>query len=515
VLLFGGLNSASYLNDTWSFVDGAWILLNPSTPPDERVGAGLVVDPVQRVAVLYGGYPADSYPYGTWTFSSNTWTEYPLTSTPIWGTVWGQMCYDPTDHWVLLYESSIPATWVLNFTNGTSPPPPLEVTASVDPLTGPAPLSVTFNSTATGGTLPYHYSWTTGDGVSFTTRNASFLYASDGTYTVHLWVNDSATGTFVDTWTVVVGGGNFQASGGPAPDPVDVGQTVWFNSTASGGIRPYTFSWHFGDGGSASVENTTHSYSSSGQYPVSFRGEDSAGHSIWLNTTETVNPALAVVASVAPLTGTTPLPVSFTSSASGGTAPYSFHWDFGHDSGTGSSENASYSYAIAGTYTVNLTVTDAVGAQVARTWTIDASAPPPITVTVSASTLTPSVGEVVSFNSTPSGGVPPYTYAWTLGGQAGAAARNTTHAFPSVGIYVVLLTLRDTTGASAIAQLSVTVSASAATTANSSSVGLWEIGIGVVLVLAAILILLAIGRRRRKKPAEAGAPTPPAGVPPS
>ena len=63
-----------------------------------------------------------------------------------------------------------------------------------------------------------------------------------------------------------------------------------------------------------------------------------------------------------PLTGTAPLTVQFTD-ASTGTGPLSYVWDFDNDGVTdNTTQNPSYTYTAAGTYTVNLTVTNTVGA---------------------------------------------------------------------------------------------------------------------------------------------------------
>ena len=61
-----------------------------------------------------------------------------------------------------------------------------------------------------------------------------------------------------------------------------------------------------------------------------------------------------------PRSGPTPLTVSFTGNASGGTGPVSFHWDFG-DGTSSSEESPSHTYRFPGTYNATLAVSDLRG----------------------------------------------------------------------------------------------------------------------------------------------------------
>jgi PKD repeat protein len=72
-----------------------------------------------------------------------------------------------------------------------------------------------------------------------------------------------------------------------------------------------------------------------------------------------------------PVSGTVGQAVTFSGSASGGTPPYAYSWNFG-DGGSASVAAASHTFATAGTYTVTLTVTDAAtnSAQKSTTATI-------------------------------------------------------------------------------------------------------------------------------------------------
>ena len=52
------------------------------------------------------------------------------------------------------------------------------------------------------------------------------------------------------------------------PYPPDVGQTVSFVGTTTGGVSPYGYSWKFGDGSSGTGSPATHTYSSAGTFTV-------------------------------------------------------------------------------------------------------------------------------------------------------------------------------------------------------------------------------------------------------
>ena len=68
-------------------------------------------------------------------------------------------------------------------------------TASADKTVGPAPLSVGFSALASGGTAPYAYLWSFGDGsAASTAQSPSHTYAMPGFYTATLTVTDARGG---------------------------------------------------------------------------------------------------------------------------------------------------------------------------------------------------------------------------------------------------------------------------------------------------------------------------------
>lgn len=102
------------------------------------------------------------------------------------------------------------------WTAGVIPPgSPVEVSLHVTPDSGGVPLTVTYQSSASRGTLPYSYYVGFGDGNNSTSPNGTHTYSVAGNFTIEVVVTDSANETGVATAQVVVGGGT-KPSGLPA-----------------------------------------------------------------------------------------------------------------------------------------------------------------------------------------------------------------------------------------------------------------------------------------------------------
>jgi PKD repeat protein len=124
--------------------------------------------------------------------------------------------------------------------------------------------------------------------------------------------------------------------------------------------------WTFGDGSgiNATVQNPVHTYTAAGTYTVTLKVTNAAG----INTTTRTNYIRVVAApeapdanfSATPISGSTPLKVQFIDSSTNG--PTSWIWTFGDGSVVNATvQNPVHTYTAAGTYTVTLKVTNAVG----------------------------------------------------------------------------------------------------------------------------------------------------------
>ncbi len=100
-----------------------------------------------------------------------------------------------------------------------------------------------------------------------------------------------------------------------------------------------------------------------------------------IGTISGVSAPLSATASADKTSGTAPLAVAFTGSASGGTTPYTYDWDFDDGSAHGTTASASHTFATGGTYAVLFTVSDSAGATASKTISITVTAPvvnPPV-----------------------------------------------------------------------------------------------------------------------------------------
>ncbi len=153
---------------------------------------------------------------------------------------------------------------------------------------------------------------------------------------------------------------------------------------------------------------------------------------------------LTASASGAPLSGTAPLEVNFTGSASGGTPPYSYSWDFG-DGASSSSQNPAHTYAAAGTYPVSLTVTDSSSDSATDSHLSVEVLAPGCSLTCSAVVpSTAETGQAVSFSgsATASGCSGTPVYDWDFGdGSAHESGSSPTHVYGTAGTYTWTLTV--------------------------------------------------------------------------
>lgn len=175
------------------------------------------------------------------------------------------------------------------------------------------------------------------------------------------------------------------------------------------------------------------------------------------------NDPLAMSLSASPSTGTVPLTVSFRGSATGGSSPYSFSWNFG-DGQSSTSQNPEHTYSLAGNYTATLTVTDSQDANASKSAAISViTAPSELVATASASPVSGTAPLAVNFRGSATGGTAPYSYGWTFGDGGSSPAQNPAHTYQAAGSYTATLSVTDSLSANATAVVSISVGSAIST----------------------------------------------------
>ncbi len=218
--------------------------------------------------------------------------------------------------------------WHLYLMPGLNAPPVANFTGN--PTSGYMPMAVSFTDASSN--TPTSWSWTFGDSSTSTVQNPSHTYTTNGTYTVALtatnsYGNNTCTKNNYITVSLPVPVANFYGTPTSGVAPLAVSFTDTTINT------PTSWSWTFGDGGTSTAQNPSHTYTSVGSYTVALKATNSYGNNTCTKTnyiTATIAPPVANFSGT-PTSGVVPLAVTFTDSSTG--SPTAWSWNFG-DSNT-------------------------------------------------------------------------------------------------------------------------------------------------------------------------------------
>ncbi len=511
VLLFGGTSLTSYFSDTWTYSNGVWTNVTASlsggSPPNVDT-PGLTYDPWTGVVLLFGGFTASSDNLSlTWSYHDGTWTNLTSTAgTPPAPRTSPVFVADLASHEMILYGGSdrpngiaYTDTWLFSGSTwsnitGTvgSSPPAMGISGAFDPAESGI---LIFGFTGTVPVLGYTYVFTEGH-----------------------WRNLTANLT-VPTPLLEFGRSVYFA---PAQTLLVVASIAFVSST--GGAVAFPEVWGFTDGnwtnltgnGPIPASGTLAAGAADGSGAVLiFGGYAALGiDTQWMYAYSNPPGGAALTATPAALDAGGR--VDFTSSFSGGLAPYFVNISFGDGTPPGPGPNTTHLYVDVGTHQAELNVSDLLDRAATATATVVVNADPS-GLSIQPIPPSPSVGATVNFSAAFSGGTPPYTSDWQFGDGSTSAAVSPSHLYARAGTYTVNLTITDTDGR--MVNASTTIHVAGASSSSSGSSPLW-IYAALVVLFAVVAIVAAVVLRRRRRPpmaadgtaAESGSPAPPPGV---
>ncbi len=229
------------------------------------------------------------------------------------------------------------------------------------PVTGCAPLLVIFNDQSYG--TPTQWKWDLGNGTTSYLQNPSVSYFNPGFYTIKLVVKNATNSDsivksqFINVSAKPIVQFTAATTTGCFPLPVQ-----FTDQSTVGSDSITTWQWDFGDGYSSALQNPLHIYNSSGNYNVTLRVINNEGCLNTISKSQYIQinsvPKAKFINSV-PNVCSAPVTINFTNSSTG-TGILNYEWLFG-DGTSSTIPNPSHIYNAAGTYTVQLIVTNASG----------------------------------------------------------------------------------------------------------------------------------------------------------
>jgi len=227
--------------------------------------------------------------------------------------------------------------------------------------------TIQFNDSSSN--KPTSWFWDFGNGDTSILQNPLYVYPAAGIYTVSLAVSNSF-GSDADTMENYITVNALPVAAFTAnKTSITEGESIQFTDriqfTDQSTNDPTSWSWNFGDGSTSTLQNPSYTYNTTGSYTVSLTATSATD-----SYTETKTDYITVSTgggggTNAPVAAFTANKTSITEGESiqftdqSTNTPTSWSWDFGDSTST--QQNPSHTYNTAGSYTVSLTATNAIG----------------------------------------------------------------------------------------------------------------------------------------------------------
>lgn len=285
------------------------------------------------------------------------------------------------------------------------------------------------------------YVWNFGDGILSAVENPVHTYTNAGTYVVTLIASNGngCLDTIKKTITITnkpvslfgIGGNSIQCLNGNSFTFVN------YSTNAATSV------WDFGDGTTATANNTSHTYSTAGTYTITLTVTSATGCTATSAQTVTVNvkPNASFTINNINQCLTNNL-FSFTNT-SVNIASVNYLWNFG-DSNYTVQTNATKAYANAGNYTVTLTATDANGCVDSAVKVVSVYGSLVTGFEISTSTSRQCTDSTLLFKNNTKGTAS--EYLWRFGDGTTSNLTNPLHKFAASGSYTVTLIAKNLGG---------------------------------------------------------------------
>ena len=316
------------------------------------------------------------------------------------------------------------------------------VNFSATPLSGCVPLTVQFNdlSTAVNSSIT-SWLWDFGDGTTGNVKNPVHTYTAAGNYNVTLRVTtvSGCSKTLTRSNYIHASNGVTAAFTNTAVTGCSLPVTIVFTNTSSG-TGTLSYLWNFGDGGTSTLQNPSHTYTIQGNFTVTLRVTSSTGC-----ITTLVRPNAVVINFInasfnSPASGCINDAINFTNTST--PAPASVFWDFGD--GTNSTVLSPVkTYTATGTYLVKLiSFLGSCSDTTTRFITIYAK-PTASFSAINRTACRPPL--MVNFTNTSTAAA---TYFWDFGDGATSTFTNPSHLYTTYGSFNVKLVVTNFVGCS-------------------------------------------------------------------
>ena len=221
-------------------------------------------------------------------------------------------------------------------------------------------------TTPNGNTGPYTYIWTNDVGgiIHTSNTNGGDGVPNLGSGVYHVIITNSFGCSITQDFTLTAG--NYNAAFVYSPLNICNGSPVSFTDASTGNINGYN--WNFGDGGTSTQQNPSHTFTQDGPVTVQLIVGITGGCTDTATVQLNIIPVIVADYIYSPATACTGVPISYTDLSSNN--PIQWVWDFGDASGS-TTQNPSHSFATSGTYNVTLQVIDSLCGSSSITQSID------------------------------------------------------------------------------------------------------------------------------------------------